>query len=423
MTRFSLRIKLNTRRPVAYLATTLLAVFALMCAAALAQAQTFTVIHSFTGHQDGAAPYAGLTADRFENLYGTTSAGGYFYCYSDGCGGVYKLKRSGAGWLFTPMYNFEEGGGIYPQAPVSIGPDGSVFGTTTQGGQTLCGVTGCGIVFNVRPSPTVCTSALCPGVLNTLTSFRGGSDGAYPYAGVTFDEAGNLYGTTSEGGSGNCPPDGCGVVYKMTHSQSGWSESVLYTFASTAYPGSGVVVGHNGELYGSLQDDSTRYGSVFQLTQVGGIWVKTTLYTFTGGSDGGWPGQLISDSAGNLYGTTTYASGQGTVFKLTNTGGSWSFTTLYSFTDAGAAGQFLTMDSAGNLYGTKPLGGTHGAGAVFKLSFSNGQWNETVLHDFSGGDDGMQPYGGVTVDAAGNLYGTTVQGGAQNDGVVYQITP
>ncbi len=225
------------------------------------------------------------------------------------------------------------------------------------------------------------------------------------------------------GGSGDCQPSGCGVVYKMTHSQSGWSESVLYTFADDGYPGSALVVGHNGELYGTVPVGGTRYGNVFQLTQTGGTWVRTTLYTFTGGSDGGSPGQLISDSAGNLYGTTTYATGHGTVFKLTNTDGVWSFTTLYSFTDAGAAGQFLTMDSAGNLYGTKPLGGTHGAGAVFKLSFSNGQWSETVLHDFSGGDDGTQPYGGITVDAAGNFYGTTVQGGAQNDGVIFQITP
>ncbi len=184
----------------AYLTAALMSVFVPMCVSTLAQAQTFTVIHSFTGHQDGAAPYAGLTADGFGNFYGTTSSGGDPDCYGVGCGGVYKLKPSGAGWLFTPMYNFEEGGGIYPKAPVSIGPAGSVYGTTSLGGQTLCGVMGCGIVFNVRPSPTVCTSALCPGVLNTLTSFAGGSDGAYPYAAVTFDQAGNLYGTTNEGG-------------------------------------------------------------------------------------------------------------------------------------------------------------------------------------------------------------------------------
>jgi hypothetical protein len=167
-------------------------------------------------------------------------------------------------------------------------------------------------------------------------------------------------------------------------------------------------------------------GTVFQLKSSGSGWTENILYSFLDGSDGALPvGGLITDFSGSLYGTTTTADekfqGKGTVFELSPSNGNWTFNLLYSFTGAAGPQGNLAMDHAGNLYGT-PLQDGNGLGSVFKLTPSNGTWTETDLYDFSG-SDGANPMGGVTLDSNGNLFGTTAYGGAYSCGVAYEITP
>jgi len=369
---------------------------ALTMAIPLAQAQTYTVIHNFTGFQDGMLPYAGLTLDKAGNLYGTTFEGG-----RAGNGTVFKLRHFSSGWIFSPLYSFNgSNDGQAPQARVVFGPDGTLYGTTYRGGGNGCEGAGCGMVFNLKPTPTPPPTALTPWIETVLYRFRGGADGSLPgYGDLVFDEAGNLYGTTINGGSNDE-----GVVYELTPSGGGWTESVLYSFTGKldgSTPYSGVIFDQAGNLYGTNTTGLGAYGRVYQLTPSGSGWIEHTLYGFTGGNDGAYPvGGVISDQSGNLYGTTnsTAYGGGGTVFELKPSNGGWMFNLLYSFTGNQLQGPYasLAMDAAGNLYGTTYGDGAYGLGSVFKLTPSGGSWTYTDLHDFSG-SDGQNPAGGVVL--------------------------
>jgi uncharacterized repeat protein (TIGR03803 family) len=248
-----------------------------------------------------------------------------------------------------------------------------------------------------------------------LHSFTGGTDGEYPYAGVTRDSAGNLYGTTQGGGTGNA-----GVVYKL---DTTGQETVLYSFSGGAdggYPDASVIQDSVGNLYGTTFNGGTANMGVVYKLDVGGQ--ETVLYSFTGGADGASPyAGVIRDSAGDLYGTTVEGgtAGWGVVYKLDASG---QETVLYSFmggADGGDPYAGVIRDPAGNLYGTT-LFGTYGSGNVYKLD-TTGQ--ETVLYSFTNGADGGYPYAGVIRDSVGNLYGTTYNGGKDIAGVVFKLTP
>jgi uncharacterized repeat protein (TIGR03803 family) len=397
------------------------------------QAQTFNVIHNFTG-ADGAAPSAGVTIDKHGNLYGTTALGGTL-----DAGTVFELRRSNSGFVFNPLYSFAGvSDGAVPYNRPIFGWDGTLYGTTAQGAGGACDY-GCGTVFNLRPPPTICKTALCPWTETVLYRFRGGSDGSDPEGDLIFDQVGNLYGTTTSGGIGNCGPPGCGVAYKLIPSNGAWTQNVLYSFGNGANDGanpvSGVIFDSAGNLYGTTMRGGSGgqfycpgnegCGTVFELTPSGLGWTEKILYNF--GVYGRWDGRspvagLIFDGSGNLYGAT-YASGSGgggTVFELSPSGG---LEVLYSFTGYGGPADRLVMDASGNLYGTTRQDGLYPSGSVFKLSRSNGSWTYTSLHDFTGGSDGAYP-NGVTLDANGNLYGTAQSGGAYGSyGVVWEITP
>jgi uncharacterized repeat protein (TIGR03803 family) len=397
-----------------------------------AQSQTFKVIHTFTGGQDGARPDAGLTMDAEGNLYGTASFGG-----GANAGTVYRLKRLRSNWVFNPLYSFtgSNGDGATPQARVIFGPDGVLYGTTEWGGGSCKPGYYCGTVFDLRPSVTACKAALCPWTETVLYSFSGGADGGSPEGDLIFDSAGNIYGTTVTGGNtAGCFGNGCGTVYELKPSGGGWTESVLYAFAGGSSDGqdpwAGVTSDGAGNLYGTTVHGGSVYdcGTVFQLTQLGGVWTENILNNFQNGG-GCWPyGDLIFDQSGNLYGDTT-AGFAGTVFEMSLSGGVWTLQTLYSFTGCNGCGPYATlaMDGAGNLYGTTAQDGANDAGNVFKLTPSAGGWTYTSLHDFTGGSDGAVPYSSVLIDSNGNLYGTTYRGGAGNCasgcGVVWEITP
>ena len=402
-------------------------------AAQPAQAQTFTVIYNFTGGSDGLEPQAGLTIDKAGNLYGTAIVGG-----RGGYGTVFKLAHINSGWIFTPIYSFTGGNdGAQPRARLVFGPDGSLYGTTTQGGGgNGCGGQGCGTVFRLRPAPTACKTALCPWSETALYRFTGTLDGGEPSGAVTFDKAGNIYGATAQGGpqSGNCFLGSCGTVYKLTPSNGSWTESVLYSFAGGTdgqWPVGSVIFDSAGNLYGStngggFSGGSYGYGTIFQLMPSGSSWLETILHAFQGGTDGqGQQDSPILDKSGNLYGTTAGGgtSGGGTVYELTPSNGGWTLTTLYDLAGTAGPGGGVIMDAAGNLYATTQLDGVYGQGSAFKLTHSDNAWIYNSLHDFTGGSDGKLPYCSLAMDASGNLYGTTSQGGTYGYGVVFEITP
>ena len=401
--------------------------------------QTYNVIHNFMGVGDGNEPNYGLTIDANGNLYGTTFGG------DSGTGNAYMLSPNNSGWTLTQLYGFSGGSdGAAPYAAVIFGPDGSLYGTTGFGGTkgigtcfTGGGKTGCGTVYKLTPSNGNWAESV-------LYDFTGGSDGATPFgARLIFDQAGNLYGTTFSGGGKNCS-GGCGVVYELTPSNGEWTESVLYTFGGGtdgANPWAGVIFDQSGNLYGTTSGGGAYgQGTVYELTPSASGWTLKTLYSFQntkGSQDGGQPyAGLIFDQSGNLYGATTKggANGGGTVFELTPTNGVWSFQTLYGFAGSGG-GQLtdgpvasLVMDSVGSLYGSTAGDGAYRFGAVFKLaSASGGGWTYTSLYDFTGNNDGRTPRSNLVFDQYGNLYGTASGGPSQPAcggpcGLVFEIT-
>lgn len=321
----------------------------------------------------------------------------------------------------------EPGGGL-----VSDG-SGNFYGTTLGGGLSTCGFSApfCGTVFKVTLGKNGSWKE------SVIYKFKGGSDGAGPSGTLLFDSAGALYGTTVTGGNDQvCNGEGCGTVFKLSPNQSGggWTETVLYRFLGSLdvqQPGSGVVFDKVGNLYGAGGGGCIEEcnGTIFKLAlNDNGTWTESILYTFLGGTDGGFPSALVLDSGGNLYGTSASGGainspcGCGTVFQLSpSNNGSWKKNVLYSFSD-GLDGGFpssgLAFDSAGNLFGETYDGGSFacpesGCGVVYELTPESGSWEFSVKHTFNGldGSKGSQPSGGLALDDEGNLYGTTGTGG------------
>ena len=370
------------------------------------QAQTFTLLYTFTGGTDGSTPLGGVILDAAGNLYGTTSQGGNLAC-SLGCGTLFKVDAAGN---HTVLYSFAgtgAGDGQYPNAALVRDAAGNLYRTTVGGGAS-----GYGTVFKLDTT----------GKETVLHSFSGATgDGASPYGGVVRDGQGNLYGTTEAGGTSNC-----GTVFKL---DTTGQETVLYSFTGTAGDGkspfAGVVRDGHGNLYGTTQAGGVfNYGTVFKLDTTG---KETVLYSFAGaGDDGAQPmSALARDANGNFYGTTNTGGtgidgGNGVVFKLDNTGRE---RVLCRFPWTGAKGihpHGVVRDAQGNLYGTTVFHGAFGWGTVFKLAPTG---KLTVLYNFTGSNaDGGIPYAGVARDGHGNLYGTT-SAGALGYGTVFKITP
>jgi uncharacterized repeat protein (TIGR03803 family) len=337
-----------------------------------------TTLYSFTGRSDGNQPSSGLISDAAGNLYGTTFYGGSCSAYQLGCGVVFELSPvSGGGWTE-----------------------------------------------------------------NVIHVFAAGDDGEWPTDGVIFDANGNLYGTTFAGGAYHG-----GVVYELSPGANGWTEQILYSFGAVSgdgtSPAGGLVFDASGNLYGTdiLGGADSLHGTVFELLPTSNSgWNETTLYSFTGELDGGWPySGIVIDPKGNLYGTASeFGSGSpacpngcGTVFQLSpEAGGGWKFRRLYNFDgDRGNDPEGrLTLDTEGNLYGTTEQGGIKcsaplGCGVIYELSPGPGSWSETILHDFTNEADAARPMAGVILSSAGNLYGTApgLQGFAPS--VVFELNP
>jgi len=389
----------------------------------------FKTLYTFKGGQDGSGPAAGLVTDAAGNLYGTTQYGG-----SNKAGTVFRLTpNSGGGWTETTLYDFCNqsncADGAYPVSPLIFDGLGNLYGTARGGQDAHYCTDGCGVVFELTPSATGDWTE------SVLYGFTGGADGADSLAGLSFDVAGNLYGTTWQGGviTSFCY-DGCGVVFELSPEINGWIESVLHAFmdewdgsnswaASPIFDRAGNLYeeGWNGGQYGN--------GNVFQLSPNGdGTWTENVLHQFKGGKDGGHPqGGLVFDSAGNLYGITRESSpGYGTIFALKpESDGSWAKCILHRFTggiDGADPYAGVTLDSNGNVYGVTNDGGAHGYGVVFRLkptSACGGSYR--VLHAFKDGP-GAYPQGNLII-GNGSLYGTTYGDGSKTFGSVFEITP
>ena len=404
------------------------------------RSQTYSVLHNFSGGADGANPYAGITLGQAGSLLGTASGGGLGY------GTVFKLKSSQSGNTLGVLYSFTGGSdGANPYNGVVVGSDGIVYGSTYSAGGGGCGGYGCGTVFNLRPPATLCRSILCPWTETSLHGFVGGNDGSGPTQGsnLIFDQMGNMYGTTVSGGA-----YGQGTVYKLTRSAGGWTESVIHAFGASgdgAQPLHNVILDTSGNLYGTTSyGGAYNKGTVYQLVPSGSGWTENILVSFSlSESAGGIPyAGLLIDQSGNLYGATsanassggppTGYGGGGAIFELIPSSGGWTLKVLYNFPDLGEGyhcGPYgnLVMDTAGNLYGITYSDGPYGYGSVFKLTPASGQWTYTSLHDFCSDGwpcaEGALPSGDLTMDANGNFYGTTSLGGSNNYGLVWKITP
>jgi uncharacterized repeat protein (TIGR03803 family) len=388
--------------------------FALLALAVAAQAQTLSVLHNFTGGTDGSYPTAGVTFDQQGRIYGTASSDGRY-----DSGVVYRLVHEGEGWVLSPIYsfNFHDHDGNTPYARVVFGPDGLLYGTTNVGGAHDFGT-----VFSLRPPATACTAALCPWDETILYSFTGGADGGYPYYGdLIFDQAGNIYGTTYAGGSSSQ-----GVIFKLTRSGSGWTESVLWGFSrgsDGANPLSGVIFDNAGNLYGTTSSGgSNSLGTVYELSPTQSGWSETTLYSFTNNDNGGGSGGLIMDAQGDLFGITGGSDSGGAAYELTPQNGSWSFALLQKFQGFFGAVAAPTFDSNGNLYGPLSNDGSDDLGEIFRLTPSGNQWLYSPYYQFTSSGSGAEPYGAVLFDASGNMYGTAFDLGA-GEGTVWEITP
>jgi len=377
----------QTRHQLALVFFVLIIVAVLVTAA---HAQTYTVLHSFAGAPyDGLLPEAGVIMDASGNLWGTTEGGG-----AQNFGTIFRLAPDGT----MKSYSFRgTPDGRYPESGLLL-YKGSLYGTTTEGGDYNFGT-----VFKLDRINH----------LTVLHSFTGGDDGATPSAGLVRDAAGNMYGTA--GGAG---ANGVGVIFKL---DVNGIFSVVYAFTGGtdgSYPNSTMALDTAGNLYGTTTKGGTSHcalsgcGTVFRLNPAGN---ETVLYRFLGKSDGAVPLGVIK-VANNLYGTTL--SGSGTIFELTPGRG---LATLYNFTDPREGTNPEANVSAGNhsLYGTTVTGGANDFfGTVFQLD-ANGM---KTLHSFNG-SDGRVAYAPLLVDAAGNIYGTTSFGGDYDLGVVFKITP
>jgi uncharacterized repeat protein (TIGR03803 family) len=379
---------------------------ALLAAVSVANAQ-LTTLYNFKGTPDGWAPIAGVARDAKGNLYGTTDDGG-----ANGVGCVFKLAPDGTESL---LYGFTPTGldGHNPYAGLVRDKKGNLYGATLYGQYNIS----YGTIFKADSK----------GNYSVLYSFTGGADGADPYGeNLILDPAGNLYGTGYSGGTAEL-----GVVFEITASGT---EKVLHSFTGGTEgerPFAGVIRDKAGNLYGTTVDGGTGSctspygngcGTVYKLAPDGTL---TTLWSFTGGNDGSYPhGALLLDKKGNLYGTTTSGgpANVGTVFEIVG-GKPNAIKVLHPFTsgtDGASPYAGLAMDKLGNLYGTTEFGGAANQGTVFQIDSK--YLTETILWTFSG-PDGAQPTSQLIVDKVGSLYGTTSGGGASGAGTVFKLKP
>jgi uncharacterized repeat protein (TIGR03803 family) len=394
----------------------------------LAYGLTEKTLYAFgaPGSKDGMYPWSKLVVDSAGNLYGTTLDGG-----SAGNGTVFKLSAGSDGqWTETLIHEFSGSDGANPIAALTFDAGGNLYGTAGFGGAN-----GTGVAYELTPQNGTWNYR----VIYNFGPYPQSGDGFAANSALVFDKAGNLYGTTNEGGGDSRCFNGCGTVFELSPLGAGlWKEEVIHAFQADGidgeFPVGGVTLDNNGKVYGTTQNGGTAgSGILFQLkySSSQNAWVENTLHQFLGGAtDGSFPMSGVLIYKGALYGTTEGGGANhfGTVYQTTYSNGTGLVTNvIYSFGptysgDGNSPQAGLIADSKGNLYGTTWYGGAFNYyGTVFRLSrSSDGTWGETVLHSFDG-NDGFYPEAAPPL-FGGRLYGTT-SNGANNAGLVYEIGP
>jgi hypothetical protein len=412
-----------------------LAVVVVMIAGTGLASDKQTTLYEFNGKTNGGNPHSGLIADAAGNLYGTTIDGGISCAIFKTCGVVFELSPSTSGsWTETVLYSFAGGNdGAYPESALVFDANGNLYGTTAAGGGSTACTGGCGTIFELSPNGS---GGWTEQVLFVDTNSP--SDGQdFAGAPLLLDSEGNLFGVQPYGGE-----NGVGAIFELSPGTSGWTYTTLFSFTSTTgiYPVGGLIRDAAGNFYGATEEGGDVTGTwgcsiegcgvVYSLTQSDSGWTYGQLFTFHGPGGSQPTSGLVFDAAGNLYGGTIYGGtakccGYGVVFQLSPTSqGEWKETILHSFTngtDGAQVGATLLIDSKGNLYGTSE------SAAAFRISpAASGGWQFQVLVD-------MNPVPGSFVEAAlvrdskGNMYGTTAQGGStlckDGCGTVYELLP
>jgi uncharacterized repeat protein (TIGR03803 family) len=369
---------------------------------------------------NGAAPFAGLIATGAGTLVGATTAGGGTSreCPNLGCGVIFELLPKGSGYTEREIYRFQGADdGSAPSSSLVQSPSGVLYGTSFGGANHR------GVVFALAPDGSHYDFSI-------VYSFTCCTDASFPGAPLIADASGALYGTTSGGGTAEE-----GAVFKLTPTPSGFTESVLYSFqggSDGANPYASLLLDGSGALWGTTFRDGAHdedSGTVFRLTPTPSGYEETVVYRFPGGkASGAAPcAGLIEDANGVLYGTTEIAGryGYGTVYTLTPSGSTYVEKTIHDFrgrSDGAYSCSNLIFGANGTLYGTTLNGGTNNLGTVFELTPKGSTFTERVVHSFQGPPgDGSEPFAGVISDGVGNLYGTTVEGGAHNRGTAFKL--
>jgi uncharacterized repeat protein (TIGR03803 family) len=378
---------------------------------------TLTTLESFAGTgADGASPgYGSLLMDANGNLFGTTLSGG-----TNGGGTVFELVNTGSGYTYQSLAAFDGASNVSGNSPfagLTMDSSGNLFGVTEGGGSA-----GSGTVFELVNTGSGYSSQ--PLTLATFT----GPNGADPTGTLVADANGNLFGTTQSGGQ-----YGYGSVFEMVHSGSGYSQPVVlssFNFNNGAAPTGPLIVDANGDLFGTTaQGGPGSQGTVFELVNTGsGYGQPLTLASFDGSNGSYLYAGLTADAQGDLFGTT-YSGGansSGTVFELVHSGSGYTFETIANL-DYNVTGGYViggvSVDAQGNVFGTTDAGGANGFGTVFELVHGASGYSLPLTVYAFGGADGAMPESSVILDANGNLFGTTSGGGASGSGTVFELSP
>ena len=397
------------------------AIFAVVFTLALSvPANAEKVLWNFAGGSDGSGPWSNyFISDAKGNLYAATASGG---TYSVGV--VFMLTPAGKE---TVLYEFKgqaSGDGASPHGRLAFDANGNIYGTT-QGG----GTNGTGTVYELSPKSGGGWKE------KVIYSFSAtGADGINPSAGMTIAPDGTMFSTAPDGGAYNG-----GVIFSMKKTSKGWKQTVIHSInfpSEGGFPYEGLLRDEAGNLYGAAPaGGASQNGVIYRLSLTKKGWVDTVLYNFTdqnGDGSGLYWIDLISDKSGNIYGATSFGgtNGTGTVWELVYSGTkkTYSESILYEFGASGSGDGDnpyggLAMDSEGNLYGTTLNGGASNLGTSYKLTKQGKTWKETILHSFLGANDGAQPTGNPYLDAKGRVYGMAETGGTSNLGIAYRITP
>ena len=418
-------LRFNAVQTFAFVAALLLTNFA--------AGQTYKVLHSFGAPGDGFSPTGSVIFDAQGNLYGETYDGPVStQCLGQGCGTVYELKPNGDGtWSESLLHVFHGIDGAYPAENLAKDSHGNLYGvvgcTTTP---PYCGAYDGGIFQLASQSDGTYTFSI-------IQRFAPHGTSGYGIGWLTVVPDNNIYGVLEGGGTSDR-----GVSFVLRQSAGGiWSQVITQNFgpytgplASTPY--GPIAIDANGNVFGSTwYGGSNQVGAVYELSPHGPLhWVQTVLYNFTPPNP--QPNGVTLGPDGSLYGTTqgNGSDQHGTVYRLTPNGdGTWTYALLYSFQGGpDGAGPFgaVTFDSAGNMYGVTVEGGYAGCeyggcGTIYKLTRSGNQWIKSTMYRFEGGTQGYEPVGQLTLDAAGNIYGVADFGGAygQFNGLIYEFTP